>query len=118
MLTGLHSERLVTTPPTNHHVFSVKTSFLTISFDNTIAVVANVSKQLSVMRGEKQTVSNTATRLMSHEIMQHNAALAAFIMAHTTCCVQKKNMQTSTGYTGTFPGSTSTTLGGVITLTF
>lgn len=47
-----------------HDVFSIKTSCLTISFDHTIAVVANISEQLSVTRGEKDRVSNTVTRLM------------------------------------------------------
>lgn len=60
-------------------------SFLTISFNNTIAVVANISKQLSVTRGEEQGEK----RLMSYKNMQHRRALAVFIMAHITCCIQK-----------------------------
>ena len=47
MLGGLHNEWQTKTPPEIHNVLSIKVSFLTISFDDTIAVVANISKQLT-----------------------------------------------------------------------
>lgn len=75
----------------NHYVFAIQTSSLTISFDNTVAVVADISKQLSATRGEKQRVSNT--------IIQHNAALA--LLNHGSYnMLRSKNMQTGTGYRG------------------
>lgn len=40
----------MTTPS---HISSVQTGFLTISFNNAVAVVANIPKQLSVARREK-----------------------------------------------------------------
>lgn len=48
---------------TDHVSFTnvfLETSFLTISFNHTIAVVAHISKQLFVTMGEKQ-ISNTVT---------------------------------------------------------
>lgn len=44
----------------SHIYLFIKTSFLTISFNHTIAVVAHIAKQLSVKKGEKQ-ISNTVT---------------------------------------------------------
>lgn len=71
-----------------HYVFSNKTSFLTIAFDHTIAVVANISKQLRLTREDKNTVSNTVTRLAKGENNANNAELA--VTAHMTCFVKKQ----------------------------
>lgn len=52
-----------------HGVLLIKGTFLTIAFDDTIAVVANVSKQLRGDTGERKArVSNKVAHLMGDKM--------------------------------------------------
>lgn len=64
-----------------YNIFKIKAMMLTVSFDYTVAVVANISKQLSVTR-VKNIVSNTVTQqwrcegLIKHSILKQTCKQA------------------------------------------